>query len=158
MKILAVLAGVLLLNAFSHAAEPVATAVAREAARAAFGELERQLIDRYFGKREPVREEEAREERHHGKKYKKHKKNKKNKGLPSGLAKRKALPPGLARQLERNGKLPPGLEKRRLPRDLHDRLPKPPVGHERVIVGQDVVLMETASGVIRDIIRDVVRR
>ncbi len=33
-------------------------------------------------------------------------------GLPPGLAKRDELPPGLRRQLVRNGTLPPGLQKR----------------------------------------------
>ncbi len=158
MRNLAVLVGALLLNASGYAAEPVATSVAREAARAAFGELERQFINRYFGERESAHEDDSRNERHYDKKHKKYKKHKKNKGLPPGLARKKELPPGLARQLERNGKLPPGLEKRSLPGDLHRRLPAPPAGHERVIVDRDVVLIETASGVIRDIIRDVVRR
>ncbi len=167
MKIVTLGVGALLLlvNISSYAGEPIATSVAREAARAAFSELERQFIDRYFGKREPVREDELKDEHRHEKKHKKykgHKKHKKHdkhhKDRPHGLAKKKALPPGLARQLKRNGKLPPGLEKRQLPGDLHDRLPVPPAGHERVVVGQDVVLIETASGLIRDIIRDVVRR
>ena len=43
--------------------------------------------------------------------------------LPPGLAKRDTLPPGLERQLQRNGKLPPGLEKRALPDELKRALP-----------------------------------
>src|SRR5215831_5359969 len=34
------------------------------------------------------------------------------KGLPPGLAKKESLPPGLQKQLVRNGQLPPGLEKK----------------------------------------------
>ncbi len=78
-------------------------------------------------------------------------------GLPPGLARKKRLPPGLQRQLERNGHLPPGLEKRALPSDLEARLPAVAPGCERVIVGTDVLLVETATGVIRDIIRDVLK-
>jgi hypothetical protein len=77
-------------------------------------------------------------------------------GLPPGLARRDTLPPGLEMQLERNGRLPPGLEKQALPGDLIGRLPPVPRGYERVIVDAHVVLVETASQIIADIITDVV--
>src|SRR5919107_2406176 len=32
--------------------------------------------------------------------------------LPPGLAKRESLPPGLQKQLQKNGKLPPGMQKK----------------------------------------------
>ena len=38
--------------------------------------------------------------------------------MPPGLAKKKSLPSGLQKQLEKNGTLPPGLAKRELPYDL----------------------------------------
>ncbi len=79
------------------------------------------------------------------------------KGLPPGLAKRDTLPPGLAKQLERNGSLPPGLQKRALPSDLQAQLPPPKQGTERVIIGNDVVLINAATNVVLDIIRDVVK-
>lgn len=94
-------------------------------------------------------------------KDKKKNKNKKKKGkggsdtLPPGLAKKNRLPPGLAMQLERGGSLPPGLAKRDLPADLESRLPRRPKGQERVIVGNDVVLVERATGIIIDVIKDV---
>ena len=78
------------------------------------------------------------------------------KGAPPGLAKRDRLPPGLERQLQRNGRLPPGLEKRQFPPELRARLPLPLQGTERVIVGNDAVLIDKATNVILDIIHDVV--
>jgi len=78
-----------------------------------------------------------------------------SKGLPPGLAKRDKLPPGLAKQLERNASLPPGLQKRALPSKLEAELPPPQTGTERVIVGNDVVLINTATNVVLDIIRGV---
>ena len=91
------------------------------------------------------------------KQHKKDKKGKKQKGLPPGLAKKEQLPPGLQKQLARNGTLPPGLAKRELPADLESRLPPVPAGMERVIADTHVVLVEKASGIIRDIIEDIVQ-
>jgi len=79
------------------------------------------------------------------------------KNAPAGLAKRDRLPPGLQRQLARNGRLPPGLEKKAFPPDLTARLPAPLAGTERVIIGSDAVLIETATNIVLDIIYDVVR-
>lgn len=79
----------------------------------------------------------------------------KEKGLPPGLAKREQLPPGLQRHLERHGKLPPGLEKKRLPGDLNKRLSPVPKGYKRLIVGRDVVLVDERTQVIADILADV---
>lgn len=79
----------------------------------------------------------------------------KEKGLPPGLAKREQLPPGLQQHLERHGKLPPGLEKKRLPGDLDKRLSPVPKGYKRLIVGRDVVLVDERTQVIADILTDV---
>jgi len=73
-------------------------------------------------------------------------------GLPPGLAKKNRLPPGLERQLVEGGRLPPGLERRALPSDLRARLPRRR-GTDRVVVDRDVVLIETATGLILDILR-----
>ena len=78
-------------------------------------------------------------------------------GLPPGLAKRDRLPPGLQKQLERNGSLPPGLDRRALPADLEDRLPDR-TDTERVIVGSDVVQIEKGTDLVLDVIRDVIRQ
>ena len=75
--------------------------------------------------------------------------------LPAGLAKKAKLPPGLSRQVERSGHLPPGLERKRLPRDLEQRLSRVPEGHVRLRVGADVVLMDGRTELILDVMKDV---
>ena len=64
--------------------------------------------------------------------------------LPPGLAKRESLPPGLEKQVERNGTLPPGLQKRVVPLpEVCDRqLPKLPSSISRVVLGQHVMLVD----------------
>ena len=97
-------------------------------------------------------------EKGHGKKDKGNKGhgNGKSKGLPPGLAKRDTLPPGLQRQLEKNGRLPAGLAKRDLPSDLAAKMPKRDSSQEVDVVGNDVVLVDKATGVILDVLKDVV--
>ncbi|MCF4165836.1 RcnB family protein [Zavarzinia compransoris] len=68
-----------------------------------------------------------------------------------------SLPPGLRRQLVTKGRLPPGIARKALPPGLSNALPPAPRGYQRMIVGPDVLLVETATGIILDIIRDVVR-
>ncbi|MDF1527802.1 MAG: hypothetical protein P1R74_01620 [Sedimenticola sp.] len=111
-----------------------------------FSEIEKQAIEDYYHGRfgKPTTKQQ-----------KSGKKPKKQKGMPPGLAKRDSLPPGLAKQLERNGHLPPGLEKRDLPEGLDRLLPPRGHGQERVVVDNDVLLIETATGLILDILRDV---
>src|SRR5262245_29981880 len=77
--------------------------------------------------------------------------------LPPGLAKRDSLPPGLQRQLQRNGTLPPGLQKRvqPLPYALEQQLPPVLGGMRRVILSGNVILLEEATARIIDLIRDV---
>jgi hypothetical protein len=77
--------------------------------------------------------------------------------LPPGLAKRDRLPPGLERQLQRNGTLPPGLQKRvqPLPFALEQQLPPVLGGMRRVILSGNVILLEAATARIVDLIRDV---
>jgi hypothetical protein len=69
----------------------------------------------------------------------------------------KPLPPGITKKLARGGSLPPGIAKRYLPRDLDVRLPPPPIGVERVIVGRDVLLIRISTGAILDTIRGALR-
>jgi len=74
--------------------------------------------------------------------------------LPPGLAKRQSLPPGLQRQLERNGTLPPGLTRNRLPQDLRVRLP----GREDLeflVIDNEIVLVAAATLLIIDVLFDV---
>jgi len=79
----------------------------------------------------------------------------KRKPLPPGLAKRDRLPPGLEKQLRRNGKLPPGLQGRALPGDLEVRLTSLPAGYARVVIGGSIVLENTNTRVVVDIIQDI---
>jgi hypothetical protein len=78
-------------------------------------------------------------------------------GLPPGLAKREKLPPGLSKQLQRNGTLPPGLQKKvqPLPHGLEVRLPKLPDGHRRVILSGTVILLDTKMNRILDLVSNV---
>lgn len=75
--------------------------------------------------------------------------------LPPGLAKRSSLPPGLQKQVQRRGQLPPGLRGDRLPGELEVTLSSLPEGYVRLRVGVDVVLMNTHTRVILDVIKDI---
>lgn len=66
----------------------------------------------------------------------------------------KPLPPGIAKNLARGKPLPPGIAKRYLPRDLAARLPVRS-DYERLIVGDDILLVSIATGIIVDILKDV---
>ena len=77
--------------------------------------------------------------------------------LPPGLAKRKQLPPGLSKQLATRGTLPPGLSGDRLPADLERRLSRLPDGYARLRVATDVLLLDTRTRVILDMVRDIGR-
>ncbi|MEQ9489926.1 MAG: anti-virulence regulator CigR family protein [Alphaproteobacteria bacterium] len=72
--------------------------------------------------------------------------------------KSKGLPPGIAKNLERGKPLPPGIAKRFLPSDLEGRLPKLRDGLERIIVGDDVTIIEEGTRIVVDILRDVLKR
>ena len=123
-------------------AEESGKSMAKTIADAAFSEVERKIIERYYGK---IHETGGASKS----------KGKKAKGLPPGLAKRDSLPPGLAMQLEKNGTLPPGLAKRALPADLESQLPPVPKGYQRSILEDlTIVLIEEATGRIADIIID----
>ncbi len=73
--------------------------------------------------------------------------------LPPGLAKRDRLPPGLERQLELRGTLPPGLRGRiyAVPDDLERELPPPPPNCEHVFIGGHVVLLNRRTFVVVDV-------
>jgi hypothetical protein len=78
--------------------------------------------------------------------------------LPPGLAKRETLPPGLQKHLVKKGTLPPGLQKKiyPLPVVLETRLPRLPTGYRRVVIAGNVILMNPTTGLIYDIIRNVI--
>ena len=75
--------------------------------------------------------------------------------LPPGLAKRSSLPPGLQKQVKQRGQLPPGLRKERLPNELEVKLSPLPTGYIRLRIGIDVVLMNTRTQVVVDVIKDI---
>lgn len=67
-----------------------------------------------------------------------------------------SLPPGIRKRLARGKPLPPGIAKRFLPGELEARLPAH-AGTVRRVVGDDVVLVAAATGVILDILFDVIK-
>ena len=68
----------------------------------------------------------------------------------------KELPPGIRKKLARGGAMPPGIAMQVLPDGLHRQLP-PRFGQHYEIIGTDVVLIETATRVIVDVLKDVLR-
>ena len=68
----------------------------------------------------------------------------------------RALPPGIRRNLERGKPLPPGIAKQVLPAELSSRITVPD-RFEIVEVGLDVLLVEVATGIIHDVLMDVIR-
>ncbi len=64
------------------------------------------------------------------------------------------LPPGMRNRLARGKPLPPGIARRSLPPDLLVRLPRHP-GFEYLALGATVVLVETATGLVRETLYDV---
>lgn len=65
------------------------------------------------------------------------------------------LPPGIRKKVARGKPLPPGIAKR-FPNDLTARLPQRP-GYEYRTIGADVALVEAATGVIVDLVKDALR-
>jgi hypothetical protein len=68
----------------------------------------------------------------------------------------KGLPPGIAKNLQRGKALPPGIARQYLPSDLLRRLPAVPIGLEYVVAAGKLLLVETATQVIREILLDAV--
>ena len=67
-----------------------------------------------------------------------------------------ALPPGIAMNLARGKPLPPGIAKKLLPSDLLTRLPSYP-GYEYRIVGNDVVLVDTTTNIVTDVLTNILK-
>lgn len=74
--------------------------------------------------------------------------------LPPGLAKKDRLPPGIEKQLVRNGTLPPGLQKRiqPCPLELVRVLPPPPPDCAHVLVAGHIVLLNRRTNIVLDIV------
>ncbi|MEZ5814100.1 MAG: hypothetical protein R3E13_05170 [Alphaproteobacteria bacterium] len=150
-----------LVFAFATVSDASAMSSTGEAASASesalgFSKDEARIIREVLGavKRAQGDDDEDHEGGHKGHKDKD--KGKKAKGMPPGLAKRDGdLPPGLERHIEKHGTLPPGLEGRDFPDDLKHRLGKARKGTKRILVGDDAVLIEEATGVVLDVLKDV---
>lgn len=67
-----------------------------------------------------------------------------------------ALPPGIRKKLARGKPLPPGIAKRFPPDELRTRL-SVPREYDLIEVGLDVLLVEVATGIIHDVLMDVIR-
>ena len=65
----------------------------------------------------------------------------------------KPLPPGIAKNLARGKPLPPGIAKRYPADPLARRLPRVE-GHDWIEAGDDLVLINAATGIVADIIVD----
>ncbi|MBI1211410.1 MAG: hypothetical protein GC190_08105 [Alphaproteobacteria bacterium] len=65
-----------------------------------------------------------------------------------------SLPPGIAKNYARGKPLPPGITKRYLPDGLEAQLPYFP-GSRYYLVGHDVVLVDTTSRIVVDILKNV---
>jgi Ni/Co efflux regulator RcnB len=68
--------------------------------------------------------------------------------------KARGLPPGVARKYARGKRLPPGIAKQALPPDLERRLPIQ-AGHQYVVVDSDVLLIAVSTGIVVDILMDI---
>jgi hypothetical protein len=85
---------------------------------------------------------------------KKNKKNKnKHKDIPPGIAKKGSLPPGIYKQLVRNGQIPPDVRYHPLPPDLIVQLPPLAPAYQYVIVDDRVLLIQAATRAIMDVLQ-----
>ena len=146
-KIMFVLIGLCLISTgYVVSAEEVTTAVVKAGIKGVFNEFEKQMIKKYFSDNKYIRyvdDDDGSYSHNH-------------KGKPKNKGKNKGLPPGIAKNLQRGKPLPPGIAKRNLPPGLDSSLPESHHGYERIIVGNDVVLVEIDTGKIADIITDAV--
>jgi len=136
-----------------------------------FTEIEKRTIKRFYqsiGLRNPENNDRMEQDQRSSQKSGKHKNQKhwKNKSgkkkkfktgkgkprqTPPGLTRRNQLPPGLAKR----DTLPPGLAKRSLPSNLESQLPPLPVGVERAVVGDDVVLIQKGTNLLLDVLENI---
>lgn len=78
----------------------------------------------------------------------------KSASLPPGLERQGSLPPGLAKKGQA---LPSGIAKRDLPAALEQRLARPARGTQRLIAGDDMVLVESTTGIVLDLLEGAAR-
>ena len=145
-----VLSTMILVSVPGLVAGDVVEDIAKKSAEAVFSEAERQAIEKYYEVTAPIRGKEYEKEHDDadGKEISVGKKKENGKGKN----KRKELPKGIAKKLERGGTLPPGMAKRGLPENLEKELPPAPKGYERIVSDGRVLLSNIATGIISDII------
>ena len=68
----------------------------------------------------------------------------------------KGLPPGQQKRLAKGKPLPPGIAKKYLPATLDSRLSAPHPGTARIIIGNDVVMIQVSTGLVLDVIAGVI--
>ena len=68
-----------------------------------------------------------------------------------------SLPPGIAMNVARGKPLPPGIAKKYLPNNLLNLLPNYP-GYNYLAVGRDVVLVDSTTKVVADVLENVLQR
>ncbi|MFT6579592.1 MAG: hypothetical protein ACKVKG_05455 [Alphaproteobacteria bacterium] len=139
-----------------------------------FTEIEKRAIKRFYesiGLRNPEnsgrvgqgQHSSQKSEKRKSRKHWKHKSGKKKK-FKHGKGKSKQTPPGLARRnqlpagLAKRKALPPGLAKRRLPSNLESQLAPLPIGVERVLVGDDVVLIQKGTNLLLDVLENILNK
>lgn len=64
--------------------------------------------------------------------------------------------PGLRYRLERGDRLPAGVTRQYLPDELSRQLPHY-AGHDRVVYGEDVYLVQRGTGIVQDVLRGAMR-
>ncbi len=68
-----------------------------------------------------------------------------------------SLPPGIARKVAQGRPLPPGIAKKQVPYALVQQVPACRDGWECILLGADMLILDAVHGVVRDIVRNVVR-
>lgn len=74
----------------------------------------------------------------------------------NGRGRNGGLPPGIARNLQRGKTLPPGIARQTLPRELVVKLPATPTGIEYLVVAGKLLLVETATEIVRTVLLETV--
>jgi hypothetical protein len=64
--------------------------------------------------------------------------------------------PGLRYRLERGDRLPAGVTRQYLPEELVRHLPHH-AGHDRVVYGEDIYLVQRGTGLVQDVLRGAMR-
>ena len=78
---------------------------------------------------------------------------------PPGLAKKNngCLPPGQAKQWHKGRPIDKDTRYYALPNELRMRLPKPPINHEYVRIGGDILLITVGTAIVVDAIDNILR-